>query len=126
MINDSNPERSNTLVDHAAQAADDAIKSTQRLANNTLDHLSGSVQDARREVSPLLNRAADQTNALALRGLKVVRDTSQGLRDTAARASDSTVTYIKDEPLKAMLIAAATGAALMALIGLLGRSSQRG
>jgi ElaB/YqjD/DUF883 family membrane-anchored ribosome-binding protein len=40
------------------------------------------------------------------------------------RATDSTVNYIKDEPLKAMLIAAATGAALMALMALLNRSRQ--
>jgi hypothetical protein len=32
------------------------------------------------------------------------------------------VGYIKDEPVKAMLIAAATGAALMALVGLVSRS----
>jgi hypothetical protein len=32
------------------------------------------------------------------------------------------VAYIRDEPVKAMLIAAATGAALMALINLVSRS----
>lgn len=42
--------------------------------------------------------------------------------DGAARATDSTVSYIKDEPVKAMLIAAATGAALAALMSLLSRS----
>jgi ElaB/YqjD/DUF883 family membrane-anchored ribosome-binding protein len=36
----------------------------------------------------------------------------------AAQASDETVNYIKHEPVKSMLIAAATGAALMALISL--------
>ena len=45
------------------------------------------------------------------------------LRDQAVRASDKTVGYIKDEPMKAMLIAAAAGAALMALVALLGRSN---
>jgi hypothetical protein len=44
------------------------------------------------------------------------------LRDKALRASDNTVGYIKDEPVKAMLIAAATGAALMALVSLITRS----
>lgn len=126
MINDRSSDPSNSYVDHAAQAADDAIKSTQRLANDTLDRLAGSVQDARHEVAPFLNRASEQTSALAQRGLDAVRETSQGLRDSAHRASDSTVGYIKDEPLKAMLIAAATGAALMALVGMLSRSHHRG
>lgn len=125
MINDRNSDPSNSYVDHAAQAADDAIKSTQRLANHTLDRLAGGVQDARDEVAPMLHRASEQTAALAHRGLAAVRDTSQGIRDSAHRATDSTVGYIKDEPLKAMLIAAATGAALMALVGLLSRSHHR-
>lgn len=125
MINDRNTVPTNSQVDHAAQAADDAIRSTQRLANDTLDRLAGSVQDARQEVAPFLHRASEQTSALAQRGLDAVRETSQGLRDSAHRATDSTVGYIKDEPLKAMLIAAATGAALMALVGMLSRSHHR-
>jgi ElaB/YqjD/DUF883 family membrane-anchored ribosome-binding protein len=51
-----------------------------------------------------------------------VRDSSQQLREKAVQASDQTVAYIKDEPVKSMLIAAATGAALMGLISLMGRS----
>lgn len=41
------------------------------------------------------------------------------------KASDDTVSYIKDEPVRAMLIAAATGAALMALLSMMGRSRDR-
>lgn len=119
-------DSSNLLVDHAAQAADSAIKSTQRLANDTLDSLAGSVQDVRRETAPLLNRATEQASALAQRSVDALRDGSQSLRDTATRASDNTVMYIKEEPVKAMLIAAATGAALMALVGMLSRTHHRG
>ena len=81
--------------------------------------------DLREQASPMLNRATEQVSALAQRGVNTVRDTSQQLRDKALRASDSTVSYIKEEPVKAMLIAAATGAALMALVSLMGRASQR-
>ena len=113
---------SSTLVDQASDSADRAIKSTQRMANETLDSLSSSVHDVRDRVAPVLNRSSEQLAALAQRGVDVVRDSSQQLKDKALRASDTTVGYIKDEPVKAMLIAAATGAALMALIGLLSRS----
>ena len=54
--------------------------------------------------------------------MEAVRDTSQQLRERAQQAQDMTVAYVKDEPIKAMLIAAATGALLMGLISLLGRS----
>ena len=74
----------------------------------------------------MINRAGEQASALAQRGVNAVRDTTQQLRDRAVHVTDSTVTYIKDEPLKAMLIAAATGAVLMALLGMLNRSRDRG
>jgi ElaB/YqjD/DUF883 family membrane-anchored ribosome-binding protein len=70
----------------------------------------------------LLNRLANQAEITARRSVEAMRDTSAQIRERALKASDSTVGYIKDEPLKAMLIAAAAGAALMALLGLIGRS----
>lgn len=118
-------EQSNGLVDKAAQVADDAIHATQRAADNALGGLADSVQDARRQAAPLLNRASEQASALAERGVNALRDTTQGLRDSAVHATDRATMYVKDEPVKAMLIAAATGAALMALVGLLTRSRDR-
>lgn len=126
MLDQKYPDQSNALIDKAAGSADSAIKSTQRMANNALDGLANGVKDARNEVAPLLDRATEQASALAQRGVNALRDGSQGLRDSATRASDNTVMYIKDEPLKAMLIAAATGAALMALVGMLSRSRHNG
>ena len=89
MIVRKTPEESNPVVDEAAKSADQAIKSTRRVANEALESLSGGVEN---------------------------------VRERALRASDSTVNYIKDEPVKAILIAAAVGAALMALVSLMGRS----
>jgi ElaB/YqjD/DUF883 family membrane-anchored ribosome-binding protein len=51
-----------------------------------------------------------------------MRDGGQLVRDTARQASDRTVGYIRDEPVRSMLVAAATGAALMALVSLMARS----
>jgi len=116
---------SNRLVDQAALSADNAIKSTQRVANEALDSLAGGVEGLRHQAAPALNRVGEQASTLAHRGVDAVREGSQQLRDRALRASDSTVAYIKDEPVKSMLIAAATGAALMALVSLMGRSPPR-
>jgi ElaB/YqjD/DUF883 family membrane-anchored ribosome-binding protein len=76
-------------------------------------------------VAPMLARAAEQATAFAQRGIDVVRDGSQQVRDKAQRASETTVRYIKDEPVKSVLIAAAAGAAIMALVSLLSRSRDR-
>lgn len=51
-----------------------------------------------------------------------MRQTSQQLRDKAMHASDTTASYIRNDPIKSVLIAAATGAALMALVSLVTRS----
>ena len=110
------------LADSAADTASSAIRSTQNVANNTLDKLSEKVDSARDQVAPLINRLSTQAESAARRGVEAVRDTSAQLREKAIKASDSTVGYIKDEPVKSMLIAAATGAALMALVSMMGRS----
>ena len=115
-------QQNNTLADQAANTADNAIKSTQRATNNAFDSLAGSVQNLRQQAAPAINRAG----ALAQQGVDTVRDSAQQLRERALQATDSTVNYIKEEPIKAMLIAAATGAGLMALLSLLTRSSNRG
>ena len=114
------------LTDQMSQTADEAIRTTQLLANEAVDGLAHAMQDARTQAVPLLNRASEQVGALAQRGVDSVRQTSQQLRDRTRDATDGTVQYIKDEPVKAMLIAAATGATLMALVSLISRSGRRG
>jgi ElaB/YqjD/DUF883 family membrane-anchored ribosome-binding protein len=73
-------------------------------------------------VAPMVDRVTEQASTLAQRGLDAVSDTSRRLRDKALNVSDHTVQYIQTEPYKAVLIAAATGAALMALVALISRS----
>lgn len=112
----------NDYADKATQKADDAIKSTQRMANDAMDSLSDKVEDMRSQAGPTINRIATQAEDAARRGIAAVKENTQQLREKAMQATDTTVTYIKDDPIKAMLIAAATGAALMALVSMMGRS----
>jgi ElaB/YqjD/DUF883 family membrane-anchored ribosome-binding protein len=120
--NPADPTAVNTTVDQATSKADQAIRSTQRLANDALDGLSDSVNSASGRVAPIINRATEQASAYAQRGMDAVRQTSQQLRDKASQASDATASYIRNDPIKSVLIAAATGAALMALVSLVSRS----
>jgi ElaB/YqjD/DUF883 family membrane-anchored ribosome-binding protein len=70
--------------------------------------------------------AADQVaksgQHLADSAIEGVRHTSHQMRVKAEHAADSTGHYIQHEPVKSMLMAAATGAALMALVSLVSRS----
>lgn len=110
------------LVDRASQAADQAIQSTQNAASHTVDRMAGAMQNLRNETLPVLNHAVEGASALAHRGVDSVRETSHQLRLKAEHASESTASYIRHEPMKSVLIAAATGAALMALVSLVTRN----
>lgn len=125
MITGKSLDHSGGLVDSVAQSADHAIKSTQRVANEALDTLSGTANDLRGQAGDLLNRTSGQAGAALQQGADSVRESARQLRQKARHASDTTVRYIRDEPVKAMLIAAATGAALMAMVALMGRTRDR-
>ena len=88
-------EKSSTIADQASQTVDQAIKATQQVSN------------------------------MAHRGLDSVLETSHQLRVKADRATDFTVSFIRHEPVKSVLIAAATGAALMAVVSLISGSRDR-
>ncbi len=58
-------------------------------------------------------------------GMQSVQQSAEQLRKKATQANDMAVGYIRQEPIKSVLIAAATGAALMALVGLISRGNNR-
>jgi ElaB/YqjD/DUF883 family membrane-anchored ribosome-binding protein len=86
------------------------------------DTITTPINAAANHITPLLDHAAEQANTLAQRGLHAVQDSALQLRDKAAHSGEVTVRYLQSDPVKAVLIAAATGAALMALVGLMSRS----
>lgn len=77
------------------------------------------------KVAQSADSTINSTQRVAEAGRNKLSDLSDHLRSSALHASDSTVKYVQHDPIKAILIAAATGAALMALLGLLGRSLSR-
>ena len=118
-------ETAAALTEPIAAKTGNAIRSTQAVAHDAIDRLADTADGARQRVMPALNRLSGQAEAAARRSAAAVRETSAQIRERAAHASDATVGYIKEEPVKAMLIAAATGAALMALVSLVSRSRSR-
>jgi ElaB/YqjD/DUF883 family membrane-anchored ribosome-binding protein len=121
----STNDKSSHLIEQASRSVDQAIRATQQAANGAVDSVADSLQDLRRQSTPMLERASEQVSAMAHRGVDSVRENSHQVRVKAEHASDTTVNYIRQEPVKAVLIAAATGAALMALMNLVARSRDR-
>jgi ElaB/YqjD/DUF883 family membrane-anchored ribosome-binding protein len=112
----------NNVVDQASMIANQGIDAT----HEALDGLAGGVQSLRDSVSPRLDGVTERASMALNRGIGALRDSSQQLRAKAQQASEGTTQYIQQEPVKAVLIAAAMGAALMVLIGLMTRSRRDG
>ena len=74
------------------------------------------------QAAPLFDRAVDQVSALAHQGANTVREGSHVVRGKAHQASDCTVSYIRKQPVKSMLMAVAAGAVLLAVLASMGRS----
>jgi len=118
-------DRPGQLADSAAASADNAIHRTQRLANSALDNLADSANGLRSGMEPMIDRASVRVSELAHRGADAVRHRSQQLRESADAASARTRGYIVDEPVKAVLIAAAAGAAIVGLLSLFSQGRRR-
>jgi len=102
-----------------------ALKGNFMITNPSTIDSTHALLDGATPPMPLLKRAAEQASALAHQGVDSWNATSQQLRDKAQQASDGTVSYIRDKPLTSVLIAAAGGAALMAIAAVLARPRYR-
>jgi ElaB/YqjD/DUF883 family membrane-anchored ribosome-binding protein len=104
----------NHLAAHPAtthRRVDEAIRTGQEAAHHAVDRLADGAE-----------RLAANTDRLAHRGAEALRESSMHLRERARHATDSTIVHIRQEPLKAVMIAGAVGAALGLLLSLMGRS----
>lgn len=87
--------------------------------NENLPAQAHSLTDQAAESAQTAIKATQRATNAALNG---IAGTSEQFLASAHRASDKTAQYIRDEPVKAVLIAAAAGAAVATVISLLTRS----
>ena len=113
------------LADQAAESAHTALRSTQSATNAAFDRMNDKVDVARDHASPVIDRWSNQAEAAVRRSVDAVRETSAQLRNRANYVSDATATRVRDEPFKAVLIAAVAGAAIMGLVSLFSRARRR-
>lgn len=118
MLNNTNT-RIDQLTQQAANKAEHAISATQRTTDAVLDQLQDGVNALRGDAPGALSRATAKVEALTSQGMEQARQIAGSVRDRAEQTGDQTVRYIRDEPVKSVLIAAAAGAALAAVVGLL-------
>ncbi len=98
-----------------------AIENTRDLVNNGLDTLESGIEKLREAAPSVLSRAAAQVEDITRRSMERARETTTQVKHQMVKAGDRSVDYIRDEPVKSVLMAAAAGAAMVALIGWLSR-----
>ena len=114
--------QSKETVDLAAAKAQDAVGSTRKVVDQTLDKAAGKVDDAKDNASKVIDKASGVANAVAGKARDQLETVKAHVRDRVDTVSDQIADYTEAEPGKAMLIAAATGAVLMALLSMLASS----
>lgn len=85
-------------LDKAADRVQGGIKDVQQATSAAGAALSSKVDGIRSNAGPALDKVADQA------------------REYASQASDSVISFTRDNPIKALMIAAASGALLLTLI----------
>lgn len=117
-----NPTNFDDIAQQATDKADQAIGNARKAADGALDTLQDKASHLAAVAPGTLSRVAAQIDEMARRGVDRAKAASDTAKEQATLAGDRTVGYIKEEPVKAVLVAAAAGAALAIVIGMLSRS----
>ncbi|MFE8647191.1 hypothetical protein ACFX58_19085 [Sphingomonas sp. NCPPB 2930] len=104
------------LSDDVVQSADKALESTRNFANDSLDKAGNKVRELRQDVDPLVEQITARAQELANRGIEYASDAKYKAQQRLSQYADATGRYVADQPVRSVLIAAATGAAIAALI----------
>jgi ElaB/YqjD/DUF883 family membrane-anchored ribosome-binding protein len=103
--------------EHFDRAAD-SLRSAKRDAYAAIDSAVDGLASAYGEATPLFSRVGKQARGYAQDGMDAARQAASELRDRGQRAVDTTRDYVRDEPLKSLMIAAAVGAVVIGLVEL--------
>lgn len=119
------PNTPNTSLGMANTAKDAVSNASTKVTDSVTENAQAvqhRVDDMLTQAPAAINHVVKEAEALSQSAIERVRLASVQARAQIDRASDRTVGYIKDEPVKSVLIAAAVGALSAALIGWAARS----
>lgn len=100
---------------HLSAAADDAAQAARDAADNAAYAMSQGVDRLREQAGTAMSTLSESARG----GLDLMRERTADARWQLERAGAQAAGYVRDEPLKAVVIAAAVGAAVTVLASLL-------
>jgi hypothetical protein len=104
------------LAEKAADRAQSNIRVAQDSAKDIGNVLSSGLEDVRTKAGTAVRRGSRRAQSMGKQGLDAVTDMASQARDVASNGSESIVAYTRNNPVKALAIAAASGALLFAAI----------
>jgi len=104
-----------TTSEHFNRAAA-ALKAAERDTKAAIDCAVDGLSSAYGDAKPLLSRLGQRAREATQDGYGAARERAAALRERGQQAVDSTRGYVQDEPIKSLLVAAAVGAAVIALV----------
>lgn len=118
------PKTAAELADEYRQAAQDTVESTRAYAQNAVNAAGEKVRDLRRDAEPSLEQIAARVQQAVQRGIDSATKTSARAQRRAEEVAEMTGRYIADQPVRSVLLAAAAGAAIAALLVLATRRDE--
>ncbi|ATA53026.1 MULTISPECIES: hypothetical protein [Variovorax] len=112
------------LADDVRQTAQEAAETTRAYAQNAVNAAGEKVRELRRDAEPGVEQLAARVQQAVQRGLDAASTTSARAHRRIEQAADVTGRYISDQPVRSVLLAAAAGAAITALIVLASRRNR--
>lgn len=122
---DRGAEKVHQMASKAADKADHMIDASKKAAADAEQSIQGGLNQIRDAVPATLSRAAHQAEDLARAGIDKARAAGQSVANQATHMREQTVSYVREEPTKALLMAVAAGAFATLLIGWATRGNDR-
>jgi len=112
-IADTAQNATEAAADHAERTVDTA----RAYANDALDKADARVRSLREDIKPAIDAVNARVQDMAARGRAAAAETSAQARDKFQAYSERTSSYVAEQPLKSMALAAAAGAVVAMLLG---------
>ena len=110
-------DKAHDLLAKAAHKPEKALHATQDRAAQAEQSVQHGLKHIGETVPATLSRAATQAEDLARAGIDRARAAGQSVAQQASHMRQQTVSYLREEPTKALLMAVAAGAFAALLIG---------
>ena len=127
MSNDPSPLKYMGTQSHETMAmeaalAHRAVHSTEQATDQALDKLSDKVDAARSDIAAEGSKISGAASWVMDKAKDTLQSAAEHVRE---RATTALKTYTKQDPIRAILIAAGTGALLMGFVAMMARSGAR-